>query len=200
MFRTLPLFLFGILLISACRESTIAPKVPSGWYGEHLQVAFHPVSKELSAIYSNPAIERDSCPIYLVGKMLGPKANLISWQVDKRKHKAFGIVQYEENGQLSIVLEADLNPCHEVQGFEQDHIRTFQLSEAESWIRIQTVKRASTVLRAAPNSTDSLLTLQRYDIVRTLQQQADWVQVSVPGDSIETLGWLPIAHLRRFPG
>ncbi|MEO1436845.1 MAG: hypothetical protein AAFV80_15005, partial [Bacteroidota bacterium] len=190
----------GSLLLTGCTASEVAPNVPSGWYGDQLQVAFHPVSKELSAIYFDQELSGDTCQIYLVGKLLGPKANLISWPLEKRKYKSFGIIRYETEGQLSMILEADLSACHEKVGFQLDQPQHFKLSDPAPWIRIQSVKRASTALLDKANGTDTLKMLQRYDIVRTLQQQEDWVQVSVPVDSSESIGWLPVAHLRRFPG
>lgn len=198
--RFLLFFLFGCLIFTGCRETSTPPKVIAGWYGDHLQVAFHPVSKEWSAIYHDADSPADTCQIYLVGKLLGPKANLISWKLDKRKNKAFGIIQYEADNQLSIVLEAEINACQKALGFNLDETRTFRLTEAMPWIRIQSVKRATAYLLNEAKGIDTLEALHRYDIVRTINQREDWVQVSVPKDSSEVIGWLPVAHLRRFPG
>lgn len=197
--KGLILFICFSSCLCACKlTSPQSPKIQAGQYSDFLEIAFHPESKELSASFNFP---EDSCKIYLVGKLLEPKANLISWEIRKRGKKVFGILEARGEDELSIRFETDLLPCHLAAGFKANETRVFSLIEPKPWIRIQSVKRKQTTLfKLADIRSDSLTSLNRYQVLRTLKEHKDWLEVSLQNQPDSLSGWVKANHLIRFPG
>lgn len=189
--KILPLFTF-ILCLNCGTDTRYAPPV-SGYYGEHVVLAYNESTKEISGIYqtninTNKAAT-DSCYFYFVGKFAGEKTNMITWRIGYRLGEIFGILRMQDSLSFDLSFEKNHIHCAENQGKKD----VYTLDKRTDWRYIRTVKAATASLYDNSNLKNPLDTiLRKGDIIYILDKKINSVKT--------TSGWMHEKDLIRFPG
>jgi len=184
-------FLIFIVFIACNEESPYSPPI-SGYYGDHVILAYNESSKEFSGIYQTninangePA---DNCYFYFVGKFAGEKSNVISWRIGHRLGEIFGIMTMKDSLSFDLSFEKNHINCTLQQGVKETYI----LNKKTDWRYIRTVKANAASLYTLPNSNPLDTLLKKGEILKIIDKEIDWVQTS--------RGWIREEDLIRFPG
>ncbi len=192
------LFLLLIILSTACQETNIPPPA-AGQYGKHVILAYNESTQEISGIYKdeiNTEETGDSCYFYFVGKLAGPKTNIISWRIGHRLDEVFGVLEIRDSTSFHFSLEKAHINCSAVQDFSAGAVWTH--SQPKPWRYIRTVKAQGAAIYIQPEMTAAPLDtiLPKGAILKILDKKIHWVKV----EAGEVSGWMQEEDLIRFPG
>lgn len=185
-------FLLIFIVFIACNEESSYSPPMSGYYGDHVILAYNESTKEFSGIYqTNINVNEeptDSCYFYFVGKFAGEKTNVISWRIGHRLGEIFGIMTMKDSLSFDLSFEKNHINCTLQQGVKN----TYTLNKKTDWRYIRTVKMDTASLYASSSSSPLDTLLRKGEILKIIDKKIDWVQT--------TRGWVREEDLIRFPG
>ncbi|HVK93313.1 MAG TPA: hypothetical protein VM571_01140 [Noviherbaspirillum sp.] len=204
--------LLAILWFTAFHANAELPlhQLPSGLYGESLELAINPSEKTVSGFFEseggyNPQTDRMTwrCSFYFSGKIkTDGDSDIVAVAVGLMNKGIFskGTLTTAETPTPAVMLKLEriLPGCSRGEDFLSENPPTIFFSERKKWIEFRMVSTRQSYFYKTPfvqNQTKAYVTCGDIVVVMDKEPKSDRVQVDYQGLKRATSGWIRQADL-----